>query len=151
MHSLPQLSYEYDALEPHVDARTMEIHHTKHHQGYVDKLNGALEELSDLQDVPVRELMGRLDEISDESLRTAVRNNGGGHANHSLFWEILSADGGEPAGALAEAIDSSFGSFEDFQNEFANAASTRFGSGWAWLVVNNGKLEVMSTPNQDNP
>jgi Fe-Mn family superoxide dismutase len=151
MHTLPQLTYEYDALEPHLDARTMEIHHTKHHQGYVDKFNSALEQLEDLQEVPVEELMGRLDEISDKSLRTAVKNNGGGHANHSLFWQVLSPEGGEPTGILKEALESAFGSVEEFQNEFTNAASTHFGSGWAWLVVDGGELKVMSTPNQDNP
>lgn len=149
-YTLPTLSYGYDALEPHLDARTMEIHHTKHHQAYVDKLNAAIEKQPEL-DIDVYELMGRLDEITDEATRTAVRNNGGGHANHSFFWEILSPEGGEPSGELQSALESTFGSMEDFKTKFAEAGAGRFGSGWAWLVVKNGALEIMSTPNQDNP
>lgn len=149
MHSLPTLPYGYDALAPHIDARTMEIHHTKHHQGYVDKLNAALEG-SDLAEMPVEELMANLDKVSADK-RTAVQNNGGGHANHSLFWTILSPEGGEPEGALKAALEAEFGGVDKFKEEFAAAAGTRFGSGWAWLVISDGQLEIMSTPNQDNP
>jgi Fe-Mn family superoxide dismutase len=150
-HELPTLSYGYDALEPHIDAQTMEIHHTKHHQGYVNKLNAALEGHKSLQDLPLAQLLGTLADVP-EKIRTAVRNNGGGHANHSLFWEIMSPDGGgQPDGDLSEAIDSSFGDFASFGKEFTEAATTRFGSGWAWLVVEGGKLSVESTPNQDSP
>ncbi|MCH2180522.1 MAG: superoxide dismutase [Mariniblastus sp.] len=148
-YTLPELPYEYGALEPHVDARTMEIHYTKHHNGYVTKLNAALEGTG--IDVPIEELVGNLDMVPEEK-RMAVRNNGGGHANHSLFWTVMSPDGGgAPTGELAAAIDESFGSFESFKEAFSNAAATRFGSGWAWLSVDNGKLLVESTPNQDNP
>ncbi|WP_075618092.1 superoxide dismutase [Paenisporosarcina indica] len=150
-YELPQLPYAYDALEPHIDKETMNIHHTKHHNTYVTNLNNALAGHDDLLSKSVEELIANLDAVP-ESARTAVRNNGGGHANHSLFWELLSADGGgNPSGALAEAIDSKFGSFDAFKEEFAKAATTRFGSGWAWLAVNNGELEVTSTPNQDSP
>lgn len=148
---LPALPYAYDALEPHIDKETMTIHHTKHHQAYIDKVNAALEGHQDLAELSVEELMTKLDSVP-ESIRTAVRNNGGGHANHSLFWTLLSPNGGgEPTGELADAIKAKFGSFEAFQDEFSNAAVGRFGSGWAWLVVNNGELEVTSTPNQDTP
>ncbi|SFA96043.1 MULTISPECIES: superoxide dismutase [unclassified Bacillus (in: firmicutes)] len=148
---LPQLPYAYDALEPHIDKETMNIHHTKHHNTYVTNLNAALEGNEELLSKTVEEVVANLDAVP-EAVRTAVRNNGGGHANHSLFWEILSANGGgEPTGELAEAINSKFGSLESFKEEFAKAATTRFGSGWAWLVVNNGELEVTSTPNQDSP
>ncbi|WP_409297666.1 superoxide dismutase [Peribacillus sp. SCS-26] len=147
---LPQLPYSYDALEPSIDKETMNIHHTKHHNTYVTNLNNALEG-SELASKSVEEVISNLDAVP-ENVRTAVRNNGGGHANHSLFWQILSPNGGgEPTGELAEAINSKFGSFENFKEEFAKAATTRFGSGWAWLAVNNGELEVTSTPNQDNP
>lgn len=149
-YTLPELSYGYDALEPHIDARTMEIHHTKHHQAYIDKLNAAIEKVPEL-DIDVYELMGRLDEVKDEATRIAIRNNGGGHANHSFFWEILSPEGGELGGELKTAIEETFGSVEDFKNKFAEAAVGRFGSGWAWLVVKGGRLMIMSTPNQDNP
>ncbi|UZR94013.1 superoxide dismutase [Chondrinema litorale] len=142
---LPELPYAYDALEPSFDAKTMEIHHSKHHGGYVAKLNAAIEG-SELESKSLEELM------SVAGSNTAVRNNGGGHFNHSLFWTILSANGGgAPTGDLATAIDSAFGSFDKFKEEFANAAATRFGSGWAWLVVAGGTLKVCSTPNQDNP
>ncbi|WP_409289298.1 superoxide dismutase [Peribacillus sp. SCS-37] len=147
---LPQLPYSYDALEPSIDKETMNIHHTKHHNTYVTNLNNALEG-SELASKSVEEVISNLDAVP-ENVRTAVRNNGGGHANHSLFWQILSPNGGgEPTGELAEAINSKFGSFDNFKEEFAKAATTRFGSGWAWLAVNNGELEVTSTPNQDNP
>lgn len=148
---LPELPYAYDALEPHIDKETMNIHHTKHHNTYVTKLNAALEGHSDLQDKSLDELLKDLNSLPSD-IQTAVRNNGGGHANHSLFWEVLSPNGGgEPTGELADKINSKFGSFSAFQDEFANAAAGRFGSGWAWLVVNNGELEITSTPNQDTP
>ncbi|MGD6841328.1 superoxide dismutase [Bacillus infantis] len=148
---LPQLPYAYDALEPNIDKETMNIHHTKHHNTYVTNLNNALEGNEELLSKTVEEVVSNLDAVP-ESVRTAVRNNGGGHANHSLFWQILSPNGGgEPAGELADAISSKFGNFESFKEEFAKAATTRFGSGWAWLVVSNGELEVTSTPNQDSP
>ncbi|MFC4356134.1 superoxide dismutase [Chryseomicrobium palamuruense] len=148
---LPKLPYEYDALEPHIDKETMNIHHTKHHNTYITNVNNALEGHADLSSKSVEELIANLDAVP-EDIRTAVRNNGGGHANHSLFWEILSPNGGgQPTGELAEAIDSKFGSFDAFKEEFAKAATTRFGSGWAWLSVSNGELEVSSTPNQDSP
>jgi Fe-Mn family superoxide dismutase len=149
---LPPLLYAHNALEPHLDGRTMEIHHGKHHQGYVNNLNKALEGHSNLQGKSVEELISNLDAVP-ENIRTAVRNNGGGHANHSLFWPIMSpSGGGAPGGDLGAAIASAFGSFDSFKEQFGQAAATRFGSGWAWLCVNkNGGLEVTSTPNQDNP
>lgn len=148
---LPQLPYAYDALEPHIDKETMNIHHTKHHNTYVTNLNNALEGNEELLSKTVEEVVSNLDAVP-EAARTAVRNNGGGHANHSLFWQVISPNGGgEPTGELAEAINSKFGGFEGFKEEFSKAATTRFGSGWAWLVVNNGELEVTSTPNQDSP
>ena len=148
---LPDLPYAYDALEPTIDKETMNIHHTKHHNTYVTKLNGALEGKSDLQGKSLEELISNLDAIP-EDIRTAVRNNGGGHANHSLFWKVLSPNGGgEPTGELADKIKSTFGSVDSFKEKFETAAKGRFGSGWAWLAVNNGALEVMSTPNQDSP
>ncbi|TKC19922.1 superoxide dismutase SodA [Robertmurraya kyonggiensis] len=148
---LPQLPYAYDALEPHIDKETMNIHHTKHHNTYVTNLNAALEGNVELLSKSVEEVVANLDAVP-EAARTAVRNNGGGHANHSLFWTILSPNGGgAPTGELADAINSKFGSLDNFKAEFTKAATTRFGSGWAWLVVNNGELEVTSTPNQDSP
>lgn len=148
---LPELPYAYDALEPHIDKETMNIHHTKHHNTYVTKLNGALEGHDDLASKSIEELISDLDSVP-ESIRTAVRNNGGGHANHSLFWTLLSPNGGgEPTGELADKINAKFGSLDKFKEEFAAAGAGRFGSGWAWLVVNNGELEVTSTPNQDSP
>ena len=152
MHTLPKLPYSYDALAPHIDAQTMEIHHTKHHNAYVTNLNNALEAHPDLAEKPLEELLASLDTVP-EDIRVAVRNNGGGHANHSLFWQTLSPQGGgEPVGALAEAIAASFGDFTSFKEVFANAAMTRFGSGWAWLVKDSsGGLAVTSTPNQDSP
>ena len=150
-YTLPELPYAYDALEPHIDARTMEIHHTKHHQAYISKVNAALEGHDDLAAKSIEDLVRDLDAVP-ESIRTAVRNNGGGHANHSLFWTIMSPNGGgAPTGDLAQAIDGKFGSFENFESEFSNAAATRFGSGWAWLSVDGGQLLVESTPNQDTP
>jgi superoxide dismutase, Fe-Mn family len=150
-YELPQLPYAYDALEPHIDKETMNIHHTKHHNTYITNVNAALEGNADLAGKSVEELVSNLDAVP-EAIRTAVRNNGGGHANHSLFWTILSPNGGgEPTGELSEAINTKFGSYENLKEEFAKAATTRFGSGWAWLVVNNGELEVTSTPNQDSP
>ncbi|MFO1443456.1 superoxide dismutase [Bacillus sp. Bva_UNVM-123] len=148
---LPQLPYAYDALEPNIDKETMNIHHTKHHNTYVTNLNNALEGNDELLSKTVEEIVSNLDNVP-EAIRGAVRNNGGGHVNHSLFWQIISPNGGgTPTGDLAEAINQKFGSFENFKEEFAKAATTRFGSGWAWLVVNNGELEVTSTPNQDSP
>ncbi len=151
-HVLPDLPYSYDALEPSIDAKTMEIHHGKHHQGYVNNLNAALENHPELQDKSVEDLISDLNSIP-ENIRNAVRNNGGGHANHSLFWPCMGPDGGgKPEGELADAINSAFGSFDDFKDQFSKAAATRFGSGWAWLCVDsNGGLVVTSTPNQDNP
>ena len=149
--SLPQLPYEYDALKPHIDKETMNIHHTKHHNTYVTNLNAALEGQEDLAGKSLEELLANIESVP-ENIRTAVRNNGGGHANHSLFWELLSPNGGgEPTGELAEAIAAKFGSFESFKEEFAKAATTRFGSGWAWLTVKDGELELSSTANQDSP
>jgi Fe-Mn family superoxide dismutase len=149
-YELPALPYAYDALEPYIDARTMEIHHSKHHQAYVNNVNAALAGTG-LEDLSLCELCGRLDEVPEDK-RTAVRNNGGGHANHSFFWEIMSPNGGEPTGDLLAAINDSFGSIDGFQDEFSKAAATRFGSGWAWLCKNEGgTLSVCSTPNQDNP
>jgi superoxide dismutase, Fe-Mn family len=148
---LPQLPYSYDALEPHIDKETMNIHHTKHHNAYVTNLNVALEGNQELLGKSVEEVIANLEAVP-EAVRTAVRNNGGGHANHSLFWQVLAPNGGgAPTGELADAITSKFGSFESFKEEFTKAAMTRFGSGWAWLVVNNGQIEVTSTPNQDSP
>ena len=149
---LPPLPYPYNALEPHIDARTMEIHHTKHHQAYVDKLNTALEKYPDLQEYHENALLTRIASLP-EDIRTAVRNHGGGHANHSLFWTILSpSGGGKPAGKLADAIAKMFVSFEVFQKQFTDSALSRFGSGWAWLIVNSmDGLEISSTSNQDSP
>jgi superoxide dismutase, Fe-Mn family len=151
-HQLPDLPYGFDALEPHIDARTMEIHHGKHHAGYVSKLNGAIQGNSELNNMDVEDLLKTLPKIPD-NIRTAVRNNGGGHYNHSIFWSIMGPDaGGEPTGELADEISGAFGGFEQFKEEFSAAAANRFGSGWAWLVLDhNGRLSVMSTPNQDNP
>ena len=151
-HELPDLSYSHDALEPYIDTKTMEIHHGKHHQGYVTKLNDALEGNSDLASLSVEDLLRQIDSVP-EGIRQAVINNGGGHANHSLFWSIISANGGgPPTGELATAIETAFGSLEAGREEFVTAASTRFGSGWAWLVVDgNGNLKIYSTANQDSP
>lgn len=149
-YTLPKLPYPTDALEPSIDKETMIIHHTKHHQAYVDNLNKALTSHPDLQKKTLAELLKSLDKVP-ESIRVAVRNNGGGHLNHSMFWNMMAKGGSKPTGDLAKAIDSSFGSFDKFQEAFATAGRTRFGSGWAWLVANKGKLEIMSSPNQDTP
>lgn len=148
---LPKLNYDYDALEPHIDARTMEIHHTKHHQGYINKLKAALEGHDDLKQQPLDKVLRNLDTVP-EDIRTKVRNVGGGTYNHTLFWKVMSPDGGgKPSGKLLKAIEDDFGSFEAFQETFENAAKGRFGSGWAWLLVDNGKLKVTSSANQDVP
>ncbi|WP_430453116.1 superoxide dismutase [Rhodopirellula europaea] len=148
--TLPELPYAYDALEPHIDARTMEIHHSKHHNAYVTKTNDALAG-TDLASKSIEEVISDLSAVPDDK-RGAVRNNGGGHANHSLFWTVLGpGKGGSPSGDLAAAIDEACGSFDAFKEQFANAAATRFGSGWAWLYVSGGKLHVGSTANQDSP
>ena len=150
-HTLPALPYVLEALEPHIDAKTMEIHHGKHHQAYITNLNNALAGNAALEAKTIEELIADLDAVP-EAIRTAVRNNGGGHANHSLFWITIGpGKGGAPAGALASAIDSAFGSFDAFKEAFAKAATTRFGSGWAWLSQKDGKLTVSSLPNQDSP
>ena len=148
-HALPKLPYAYDALEPYIDARTMEIHHTKHHQTYIDKLNAAVGDVPDLKDYSAEDLIKSLDKVPDK-IRTAVRNHGGGHANHSFFWPILKKDVGF-SGDVADAVKKSFGDFETFKKNFSNAAALLFGSGWAWLVVDNGRLEIVTTPNQDSP
>jgi len=149
-YTLPELPYAYDALEPHIDAKTMEIHHSKHHNAYITKVNAAIEG-TDLEAKSIEDLVTDINSVP-ENIRGAVRNNGGGHANHSLFWTIMKpGGGGAPSGDLAAAIDSELGGFDKFKEDFSNAAATRFGSGWAWLVVSGGKLEVMSTPNQDSP
>ncbi len=148
-HSIPKLPYSYDALEPYIDKQTMEIHYTKHHQGYCNKLNAALEGHADLADKPVSELLANLNSVP-EKIRTAVRNNGGGFVNHSFFWPILSKNS-KFGGDVATAIKSTFGGFDQFKEKFSAAAATVFGSGWAWLVLDKGKLEIMSTPNQDSP
>ncbi|SHJ69430.1 superoxide dismutase, Fe-Mn family [Clostridium amylolyticum] len=151
-HELPQLKYDYNALEPYVDGLTMTIHHTKHHQTYINNLNAALEKYPEFADKDVKELLTNLDALP-EDIKQAVINNGGGHYNHSLFWDMMTPNGsGKPSANLEEAINKKFGSFENFKDVFAKAAATRFGSGWAWLVVTTqGELEVMSTPNQNNP
>ena len=150
-HSLPSLPYDFGALEPHIDAKTMEIHHGKHHQAYVTKLNEALEKAPDLANKSLDELMQSLDKAPD-AVKAAIRNNGGGHWNHSFFWPLMGANaGGEPKGKLADAINASFGDFAKFKEQFAAAGVGRFGSGWAWLVRDGDKLVITSTPNQDNP
>jgi superoxide dismutase, Fe-Mn family len=150
-HSLPALPYNHGALEPHIDALTMQIHHGKHHQTYVTNLNAALDKHPDLHNKSLDDLIREVSSVP-EDIRTAVRNNGGGHWNHSMFWPLMAANaGGAPSGAAADAINSSFGSFDKFKEQFQAAALARFGSGWAWLVDTGGKLEITSTPNQDNP
>ena len=149
-HTLPALPYAHDALEPHIDAQTMEIHHGKHHQGYVNNLNAALEGHDDLANLDVEELLRNIEQVP-EDIRQAVTNNGGGHANHSLFWSIMSPNGGEPGGEIAAAITSTFGSLEAAKEQFVTAATTRFGSGWGWLVLGDNGLEIYSTGNQDSP
>lgn len=148
---LPELGYAYDALEPHIDARTMEIHYTKHHQTYLNNLNGALEKHADLQNRSVEDLLQNLGSVP-EDIRTVVRNNGGGYINHNLFWEIMTPGGSnKPTGDIGSAIDSAFGSFDSLKDQLTKAAVGRFGSGWGWLVVDGGKLAVTSSPNQDSP
>jgi Fe-Mn family superoxide dismutase len=151
MHQVPDLSYAFDALEPHIDTRTMDIHHDKHHAAYVMNLNKALEGHDDLAAMSVEALLGAMDSVPD-AIRGAVRNHGGGHANHSLFWDVMSPNaGGAPSGDLAAAIDTAFGSFDEFKASFGAAAGGQFGSGWAWLVVGSDGLEVFARPNQDSP
>ena len=151
VHELPDLPYDFNALAPHIDEQTMRIHHGKHHAAYVAKLNGALESHLDLQGKSVDELISDLDALP-EGIRTAVRNNGGGHANHTLFWQIMGPGaGGAPTGQIADAINGAFGSFDGFKEKFAAAAMGRFGSGWAWLVADGGSLSIESSPNQDSP
>ncbi|SDD20175.1 superoxide dismutase, Fe-Mn family [Terribacillus halophilus] len=148
---LPELPYAYDALEPHIDKETMNIHHTKHHNTYVTKLNDAIAGKADLESKSLEELVAGVNELPSD-VQTAVRNNGGGHYNHSLFWKLLSPNGGgEPTGEVASAIANKYGTLDKFKEEFAAAAAGRFGSGWAWLVVENGEVDIVSTPNQDNP
>jgi Fe-Mn family superoxide dismutase len=150
-HSLPALPYDFAALEPHIDAKTMEIHHGKHHQTYVTNLNTALDKAPELKDKPLDDLMRDVNK-APESVRTAIRNNGGGHWNHSLFWVLMAPKaGGEPSGALGKAIGDSFGGVAKFKEQFAAAGAARFGSGWVWLLSDGGKLSITSTPNQDNP
>ena len=149
---LPPLPYDYAALEPHIDTQTMKLHHDKHHDTYVKNLNAALEKYSDMQGKDLEDLIRNINRVP-EDIRTAVRNNGGGHLNHSMFWQIMRPNGGgEPSGAIADAINSTFGSFDTFKQQFNDAGAKRFGSGWVWLVHgSDGKLQVTSTPNQDNP
>ena len=149
---LPPLPYDYTALEPYIDEQTMHLHHDKHHQAYVTNLNNALQGQDAFANLPIEDLVRRINEVP-ENIRTAVRNNGGGHVNHTMFWQIMKPKGGgDPTGAIGEAIAKAFGSFKDFQTKFNDAGTKQFGSGWAWLVGNkNGELQVMSTPNQDNP
>ena len=150
-HSLPPLPYDYAALEPHIDEQTMRIHHDKHHAAYVNNLNGALEKETSLQDRDLEDLLRNINSVP-ESVRTVVRNNGGGHHNHTLFWEIMGPNGGgQPTGAIADAINQTFGSYDSFKEQLTKAGAGRFGSGWAWLVWNNGRLEITSTANQDSP
>jgi Fe-Mn family superoxide dismutase len=150
-YTLPPLPYPHEALEPHIDKQTMEIHHGKHHQAYVTNLNAALEKHPELQSKSVEDLIRNIGSVP-EGVRTAVRNNGGGHANHSMFWQIMGPKaGGAPTGAIADALKASFGSFDAFKEQFAKAGVGRFGSGWAWVIDTGGKLTIESTPNQDNP
>jgi len=150
-HTLPALPYDFAALEPHIDAQTMQIHHGKHHQAYVTNLNAALDKHAELHNKKLDELLGALTTVP-EGIRTAVRNNGGGHWNHSMFWKLMAPNaGGAPTGDVADAINAAFGSFDTFKEQFQAAGMGRFGSGWAWVVDNGGKLEITSTPNQDNP
>lgn len=149
-YSLPELPYKYDELEPVIDATTMEVHHTKHHQAYIDNLNGALEQVNDLQSMSLAQLLKKTDDLPNE-VQGAVINHGGGHANHSLFWVSLSPKGTEMSVEFKKCITSAFGSVDSFKNEFEKAAMTRFGSGWAWLVVDASGLRIVSTPNQDSP
>ena len=151
-YELPPLPYDYNALEPHIDEQTMRIHHDKHHATYVTNVNAALEGLTDLQNLPIEQLLRQINQVP-EAKRTAVRNSGGGHANHTMFWEIMGPNGGgAPTGALAQALDQTFGGFDAFKQQLVQAATTRFGSGWAWLTLDaSGKLQIESTANQDSP
>ena len=150
MHTLPKLEYAYNALEPYIDEQTMTIHHTKHHQAYIDKLNAAINGTK-FEKIDVNEILRKLSDVT-ESIRTAVRNHGGGHSNHTFFWKIMAPNaGGEPKGKIADAIKKTFGGFDKFKEEFANAAMTIFGSGWAWLAIKDNKIELIKTPNQDSP
>jgi Fe-Mn family superoxide dismutase len=150
MHTLPNLPYNYNALEPHIDEQTMRIHHTKHHQAYIDKLNGAVKGTK-FETMNVDEILKKINDVP-ENIRTAVRNHGGGHSNHSFFWQVMAPNaGGEPSGNVGDAIKHTFGSFDKFKEEFTNTAMTIFGSGWAWLVIKDNQLEVIKTPNQDSP
>jgi len=150
-HQLPPLPYEFAALEPHIDAQTMQIHHDKHHNAYVTNLNAALEKYPELQSKSIEDLLREINKVP-EDIRTAVRNNGGGHMNHTMFWQIMGPKGGgAPTGALGDAIKSAFGSFDSFKEQFTKAGVTRFGSGWAWLIDTGGKLSIESTANQDQP
>jgi len=150
MHELPKLPYEYNALEPHIDEQTMKIHHDKHHQAYIDKLNAAIKG-TDLENKEINEVLKDLNAVP-EDIRTAVRNHGGGHSNHSMFWQIMAPNaGGEASGAVGDAIKKDFGSFDKFKEQFIEAGVKQFGSGWAWLIVDGGKLSITSTPNQDTP
>ncbi|MCH8067313.1 MAG: superoxide dismutase [Nanoarchaeota archaeon] len=150
MHTLPKLPYEYNALEPHIDEQTMKIHHDKHHQAYIDKLNAAIKG-TEFENMDVNELLQKLDSLPDD-IKGVVRNNGGGHSNHSFFWEIMGPNaGGEASGVIGDAIKETFGSFDKFKEQFIDAGVKQFGSGWAWLVVDGGKLSITSTPNQDTP
>jgi Fe-Mn family superoxide dismutase len=151
MHELPKLPYAFDALEPHIDAKTMEIHHGKHHRAYVDNLNKALASQPDLANKPLEELLRGIESVPD-AVRTVVRNHGGGHANHSLFWAVMAPGaGGEPGGPLGEALAKEFGGFAAFKEKLTSVAAAQFGSGWGWLVVNSGRLEILAKPNQDSP
>lgn len=151
MFELPDLPYGYDALEPYIDEQTMKLHHTKHHQTYIDKANKALEGSDEWSSKSIEEVLANLDSVPEE-IRTTLRNNGGGHYNHSMFWQIMAPDqSGKPEGNIASAIDAAFGNFDNFKGKFAEAAASRFGSGWAWLIDKNGKLEITSTANQDCP
>ena len=149
-HEVPPLPYDYNALEPHIDEQTMRIHHDKHHATYVNNLNAALKDHPDLQNKSIEDILRNINAVP-EAVRTAVRNNGGGHANHTMFWEIMGPNGGAPTGALAEAINSTFGGFEQLKAAINDAGAKRFGSGWSWLVLAGGALKVLSTANQDSP
>ncbi len=150
MHTLPKLPYAYDALEPYIDERTMTIHHIKHHQAYIDKLNGAIKGTK-FENMDVNEVLKKINDVP-ENIRTVVRNHGGGHSNHSFFWQVMAPNaGGVPSEAIGDSINKTFSSFDKFKEEFTNAAMTIFGSGWAWLVIKDNKLEVIKTPNQDSP
>ena len=150
MHTLPKLPYDYNALEPYIDAQTMTIHHTKHHQAYIDKLNGAVKDTK-FETMNVDEILKKINDVP-ENIRMAVRNHGGGHSNHNFFWQIMAPNaGGEPHGSVGDAIKHAFGSFDKFKEEFTNTAMTIFGSGWAWLIIEDNKLEIIKTPNQDSP